>query len=93
MNIAGYSMAEAAADDVYEQSGLGPDDLDVIELHDCFSADELITSPGADPAAPCRIRGFEPDGNGVHQLEYCDFLVFDGQTTHGGSIAAGTLRQ
>ena len=28
---------------VYEQSGLGPEDVDVIELHDCFSANELIT--------------------------------------------------
>jgi acetyl-CoA acyltransferase len=28
---------------VYEQSGLGPEDVDVIELHDCFSANELVT--------------------------------------------------
>src|SRR5439155_25084093 len=28
---------------VYEQTGLGPEDVDVIELHDCFSANEMIT--------------------------------------------------
>ena len=28
---------------MYEESGLGPEDVDVIELHDCFSANELIT--------------------------------------------------
>jgi acetyl-CoA acetyltransferase len=28
---------------VYEAAGIGPDDLDVVELHDCFTANELIT--------------------------------------------------
>ena len=31
---------------VYEQSGHGPEDMDVVELHDCFSANELITYEG-----------------------------------------------
>src|SRR5207302_1721334 len=41
--IAGFHMSRAAAQAVYEESGLGPEDVDVIELHDCFSANELIT--------------------------------------------------
>lgn len=32
-----------AARQAYEQSGLGPEDVQVIELHDCFSTNELIT--------------------------------------------------
>src|SRR5262249_14950270 len=32
-----------AAQKVYEQAGIGPQDLDVIELHDCFAQNELIT--------------------------------------------------
>ena len=36
------AMAVAAATQVYEQSGLGPEDFQVIELHDCFSANELL---------------------------------------------------
>jgi len=40
--IIGHHMNEAAARMVYEQSGLGPDDFQVIELHDCFSANELL---------------------------------------------------
>jgi acetyl-CoA acyltransferase len=40
--IIGHHMNEAAARKVYEQSGLGPDDFQVIELHDCFSANELL---------------------------------------------------
>lgn len=43
MSLVGFHMTAAAAADVYEQSGLGPADVDVIELHDCFSTNELIT--------------------------------------------------
>ena len=39
-------MTKAAAQKVYAESGLGPEDVDVIELHDCFSANELITYEG-----------------------------------------------
>jgi sterol carrier protein 2 len=28
---------------VYEEAGIGPEDVDVVELHDCFTANELIT--------------------------------------------------
>jgi acetyl-CoA acyltransferase len=41
-NIIGYDMNVQAARKVYEQAGLGPDDFQVIELHDCFSANELL---------------------------------------------------
>jgi acetyl-CoA acyltransferase len=40
--IIGHHMNEAAARTVYQQSGLGPEDFQVIELHDCFSANELL---------------------------------------------------
>jgi acetyl-CoA acyltransferase len=46
MNIAGFEMTRAAAGAAYEESGLGPEDAQVIELHDCFSANELITYEG-----------------------------------------------
>jgi acetyl-CoA acyltransferase len=41
--LVGVHMTELAARQVYEQSSIGPDDIDVIELHDCFSANELLT--------------------------------------------------
>lgn len=41
-NLIGYDMNVTAARQVYEESGLGPDDFQVIELHDCFSANELL---------------------------------------------------
>ncbi|MFT3899153.1 MAG: lipid-transfer protein [Gordonia sp. (in: high G+C Gram-positive bacteria)] len=40
--IIGHHMNVAAAQQVYDQSGLGPDDFGVIELHDCFAANELL---------------------------------------------------
>jgi acetyl-CoA acetyltransferase len=43
VGIVGYHYARAAAQAVYAESGLGPEDVQVIELHDCFSANELIT--------------------------------------------------
>src|SRR6476620_8359905 len=43
MRVVGFDMARAAANKVYEAAGVGPDDLDVVELHDCFAQNELIT--------------------------------------------------
>ncbi len=42
-SLVGKEMTRRAAREVYEQAGIGPDDIDVIELHDCFSANELLT--------------------------------------------------
>jgi sterol carrier protein 2 len=43
MKMIGYDMAKACAKKVYDQAGIGPEDVDVIELHDCFTANELLT--------------------------------------------------
>mmetsp|Transcript_9972 Transcript_9972/g.18935 ORF Transcript_9972/g.18935 Transcript_9972/m.18935 type:complete len:122 (-) Transcript_9972:49-414(-) len=43
IELIGSAMARNCANDVYQQSGLTPEDVDVVELHDCFSANELIT--------------------------------------------------
>ncbi|TCJ23890.1 lipid-transfer protein [Nocardioides jejuensis] len=42
-SLVGKEMSREAARQVYEQAGFGPEDVAVIELHDCFSANELIT--------------------------------------------------
>jgi acetyl-CoA acetyltransferase len=46
IGMIGMGMTERAAKTVYEESGLGPKDVQVIELHDCFSSNELITYEG-----------------------------------------------
>jgi acetyl-CoA acyltransferase len=46
MGLIGVGMTRRAAAKVYEQAGVGPKDVDVIELHDCFSTNELISYEG-----------------------------------------------
>ncbi|MFI8565614.1 lipid-transfer protein [Rhodococcus sp. NPDC078407] len=43
ISIVGADMTRHAARKVYEQANIGPEDIDVIELHDCFSVNELLT--------------------------------------------------
>jgi acetyl-CoA acyltransferase len=43
ITLVGAQMTRRAAQNVYDQAGIGPDDVDVIELHDCFSTNELLT--------------------------------------------------
>ena len=46
INLVGADMTARAAKAVYEQSGIGPEDVDVVELHDCFTVNEVITYEG-----------------------------------------------
>jgi sterol carrier protein 2 len=46
IKMVGFDMTRKAAQKAYEQSGLGPENVDVIELHDCFSTNEMITYEG-----------------------------------------------
>jgi sterol carrier protein 2 len=43
MKMVGYDLSKAAAETVFRKTGYAPTNVDVIELHDCFSANELIT--------------------------------------------------
>ncbi|MFL6089661.1 MAG: lipid-transfer protein [Aeromicrobium sp.] len=42
-SLVGKEMTRRAAQEVYGQAGITPEDVSVIELHDCFSANELLT--------------------------------------------------
>jgi len=43
IKMVGSDVTKAAAQKVYEQAGFGPENVDVVELHDCFSCNEMIT--------------------------------------------------
>ncbi|XP_072220399.1 sterol carrier protein 2 [Leuresthes tenuis] len=43
IKMVGYDMSQLAAKKCFQAAGLKPSDVDVVELHDCFSANELIT--------------------------------------------------
>ncbi|MDO8329570.1 MAG: lipid-transfer protein [Fluviicoccus sp.] len=68
IKMIGYDMTKDAARQVYEASGIGPEDIDVVELHDCFTANELLTYEGL---------GLCPEG-GAEQF------IWDGDNTYGG---------
>lgn len=46
IKMIGADLTKAAAKKVYEAAGLGPEDAQVIELHDCFTPNEIITYEG-----------------------------------------------
>ncbi|GAA6012058.1 hypothetical protein JCM10207_005113 [Rhodosporidiobolus poonsookiae] len=43
IELAGADMTRRAARAVFQQAGVGPEDIQVVELHDCFAANELVT--------------------------------------------------
>ena len=46
IKMVGFDMTREAAKKVYEKAGVGPEDLDVVELHDCFTTNEVLTYEG-----------------------------------------------
>ena len=47
MQLVGYDMTAAAARQVYEAAGVDPRDIRVVELHDCFTTNEVHQLRGA----------------------------------------------
>ncbi|MUL67281.1 lipid-transfer protein [Mycobacterium sp. CBMA 234] len=70
LKVVGYDMAKTAADQVYESSGVAPEDIRVVELHDCFTANELITY---------EVLGLTPEGT-------AEKFIVDGDNTYGGRV-------
>ncbi|WP_277588692.1 lipid-transfer protein [Pseudomonas chlororaphis] len=70
IKMIGYDMTVNGAKQVYEAAGIGPEDIDVIELHDCFTANELLTYEGL---------GLCPAGG-------AEKFIWDGDNTYGGKF-------
>ena len=68
--VVGFGMSREAARQVYEAAGIGPEDIDVVELHDCFAQNELIT-----------YEALELCGLGESERFICD-----GDNTYGGKV-------
>ena len=43
LDVMFQALSRDAANDAYEDAGIGPQDIDIIELHDCFATNELAT--------------------------------------------------
>jgi acetyl-CoA acetyltransferase len=70
IKLIGYDMAKAAADSVFEAAGVGPEDIQVCELHDCFTANELLTY---------EALGLTGEGT-------AEQFIWDGENTYGGRV-------
>ncbi|MFB6460902.1 lipid-transfer protein [Bradyrhizobium tunisiense] len=66
MQLVGYDMAKEAAGQVYESAGIGPRDLDVVELHDCFAHNELITYEALGLCGEGEAGKFIDDGDNTY---------------------------
>jgi acetyl-CoA acetyltransferase len=83
IKIVGYDMSREAARRAYEEAQVGPQDIQVIELHDCFSANELITY---------EALGLAEEGHG-HELVDAQATTYGGDgpvvNPSGGLISKG----
>ena len=70
IKLVGYDMAKSAARQVYEQAGAGPEDIQVIELHDCFSANELLSYEALGLTAEGTAERFIEDGDNTYGGRY-----------------------
>jgi acetyl-CoA acetyltransferase len=70
IKMIGYDMTAGAAKQVYEQAGLGPEDVDVVELHDCFTANELLTYEALGLCKEGEAEKFIWDGNNTYGGDY-----------------------
>ena len=70
IKVVGADMTKEAARRVYEQAGIGPEAVDVVELHDCFTTNEVITYEGL---------GLCPEGG-------AEKFIWDGDNTYGGKV-------
>jgi acetyl-CoA acetyltransferase len=68
--LVGCGMTRSAATQVYDEAGIEPADVDVVELHDCFAHNELLTY---------EALGLCPDGGAERFVE-------DGDNTYGGRV-------
>lgn len=68
--VVGVDMTREAARQVYEAAGIEAKDVDVVELHDCFAHNELLTYEGL---------GLCPEGG-------AEKFVLDGDNTYGGKF-------
>lgn len=68
IRVVGFDITRLAARQAYEQAGVGPEDVQVIELHDCFAQNELLSM---------EALGLAAEGEGAR-------IVADGDNTYGG---------
>jgi acetyl-CoA acetyltransferase len=70
IKLVGSELTAAAAQLVYSEAGIGPEDVDVVELHDCFTSNEIISY----------------EGLGLTSRGTAEKFIWDGDNTYGGKV-------
>jgi acetyl-CoA acetyltransferase len=70
IKIVGYDLSKNAADQVFDASGVAPEDIPVVELHDCFTTNEVLSY---------EALGLTPEGT-------AEKFILDGDNTYGGQV-------
>jgi acetyl-CoA acetyltransferase len=70
LDVMFQALSRDAANMAYDDAGIGPEDVDVIELHDCFTSNELATYSAL----------------GLCREEQLNEFIATGQATYGGKV-------
>lgn len=70
LDVMFQALSRDAAASAYDDAGIGPEDIDVIELHDCFASNELATYVAL----------------GLCREDELNEFVASGQATYGGRV-------
>jgi sterol carrier protein 2 len=66
MLLVGQDLTRRAAQAVYEAAGVGPEDIRVAELHDCFAHNEVVTYEGLGLCGEGQAAKFIADGDNTY---------------------------
>jgi sterol carrier protein 2 len=70
INLVGADMTRRAAEQVYNEAGIGVDEVDVVELHDCFTTNEVITYEGLGLCKEGEATAFVEGGDNTYGGKY-----------------------
>lgn len=65
-DVVGAAMARNAVQQVYEKAAIGPENIDVVELHDCFAQNELIAYEALGLCGAGEAEKFVEDGDNTY---------------------------
>jgi acetyl-CoA acetyltransferase len=66
VNLVGREITERASRAAYEEAGIGPEDVQVVELHDCFTTNEVISYEGLGLCGEGEASRFIADGDNTY---------------------------
>ena len=70
MDVMFQALSRDAANSAYEDAGIGPEDVDVIELHDCFATNELATYVALGLCTSSELNDFVAAGHNTYGGRY-----------------------